>query len=318
MKFKAVLISVLTGLFLAGAAFAQNGKAPVVKVNGHQLGALEYGDSLNEIVPMLSFHGNLSQETMDKYRPKVIEKMVENELFYREALRLRMKPSSKWVKEQKKETIERVGGKGNFAKALASQGVSEKDYERFLVKKYLVQEFIAREVRKKAEVSEGEALKYYEANKGDFMRPEARRIRQILIEVDPGAPEEEKQKQKELAAQVLEKARAGADFPMLAWDYSTDKFKFVSGDLGLVHRGRLLAEIEDVAFRMEVGQISDVIETIYGYHIIRVEEKKDPEQLEFEDMKHKIMTQLTEKRGKELREAILARLKAEARVEISE
>ncbi|NIR16479.1 MAG: peptidylprolyl isomerase, partial [Desulfobacterales bacterium] len=92
-----------------------------------------------------------------------------------------------------------------------------------------------------------------------FKMPESRRLREILIKVDPSAPEETWQKKKEYTEGILKRARSGEDFRTLAWNYSTDKYRVKEGDLGVVHEGRLQPELQEIAWKMKAGEISDVI-----------------------------------------------------------
>ena len=114
---------------------------------------------------------------------------------------------------------------------------------------------------------------FYNTHKSDrFTTPAQVHARHILFSVDQDAPEADRAKVKETAAGVLARARAGEDFAALARTYSQDPGTAPKGgDLGFFPRGRMLPPFEQAAFNLSAGSISDLVETQYGYHIIKVE-----------------------------------------------
>jgi len=115
---------------------------------------------------------------------------------------------------------------------------------------------------------------------------------------------------------VINKIKTGEDMSLLAWDYSDGPYRVKGGDFGLVHRGRLKPDLEKEVIKFEAGRLSGIIETIYGFHVVRVEEVKRPEQLSFEDASKIIKKAITKKREKQLMEALIKRLKAGASIEV--
>jgi len=116
---------------------------------------------------------------------------------------------------------------------------------------------------------------YYEDHQAEYDRPEEVRARHILFKITPGASDEEKQQVRERAEAVLARAKAGEDFAALATESSEDSTASQGGDLGLFRRGAMTKPFEDAAFALEAGAISDIVETEFGLHIIKVEEKTE-------------------------------------------
>ncbi|MBC8233297.1 peptidylprolyl isomerase [bacterium] len=133
-------------------------------------------------------------------------------------------------------------------------------------------------LEKNVSVSDAEINNYYTLHKEkDFTEEEQVKARHILLKVEADASEEAKKKVEEKAGDVLKEAqKPDADFAALAEEYSEDPGSAKKGgDLGFFGRGRMVKEFEEVAFGLEPGKISDLVESTYGYHIIKVEEKKE-------------------------------------------
>lgn len=145
-------------------------------------------------------------------------------------------------------------------------------------------------LRNKVLVTEQDVRRFYQDNEQQFSTPEQVKARHILFKTGEGKNEEEVKKR---AEDVLAKAKAGADFGELAKKYSEDDSNAKNGgDLGLFGRGAMVKEFEDVAFAMQPGQISDLVKTQYGYHIINLEEKKPADVRPFDQVKTQIQDQL--------------------------
>lgn len=142
----------------------------------------------------------------------------------------------------------------------------------------LAQEMIRKEIDKDISVSDEEAKDFYEKNKAEFSQPEMIRARHILIRVQSGAPEKAWKEAEAKAKDIKKKLEKGADFAQLAKQYSEDPgTKDKGGDLGLFPKGRMVPEFEAAAFALKPGTISAPVKTQFGYHIIKVEEKKPAE-----------------------------------------
>ncbi len=188
---------------------------------------------------MMQFQG-------DAGRKKLIEELVNQELFYSYALKNGYDKEESYI-----EDIEIV--KANLLKSYA-------------IKKFLDSvEF------------DGESVKaYYEENKAEFVEPETVKASHILVS------EEEK------LAEVQSAIEAGEDFAELAMKHSMCPSKAQGGSLGFFGRGQMVPEFEEAVFGMEVGNISEPVKTQFGYHVIKLEDKKPETQQEFEEVKEEI------------------------------
>jgi len=174
----------------------------------------------------------------------------------------------------------------------------------------------------KIDVTEEDARKYYDENPKQFETPEQVRASHILIKpefidpnVDPNAdPNEAKAIARTKTEGLLKQLKDGADFAELAKTHSICPMAPQGGDLGFFPRGYMTPAFENVAFESEIGQISEIVETKYGYHIIKVTDHKDAGTTSFEQAKDDIIKQLTQKKQSELAEEYIESLKAGANI----
>lgn len=164
---------------------------------------------------------------------------------------------------------------------------------------FLANEFLKKEVVQKISIPEDELKSYYDKHKEEFKTPEMVKARHILVKVNPSASAEEKKKAKEKAEDILKKIKGGQDFAKLASEFSDDPgSKMNGGDLGFFAKGRMIKPFEDAAFSLKPGEVSGVVETQFGFHIIKVEERKDAGVEGFDTAKEKIRQKLLQDRIK--------------------
>src|SRR6204780_4480352 len=135
---------------------------------------------------------------------------------------------------------------------------------------------------------------YYQTHQKDFQVPEEVKVRHILIKVDPKADAKTDAAAKQKAEDLLKQIKGGADFAALAKANSDDPgSKDAGGELGMIQRGVTVPAFESAAFSLQPGQISDVVKTQFGYHILKVEEKQTAHLKPLEEVKAQILATLT-------------------------
>jgi peptidyl-prolyl cis-trans isomerase C len=186
-------------------------------------------------------------------------------------------------------------------KIIADLAKKEKFDQQMQIKKqltyvmddFLSREYLAKVVMKNVTVSEADLKEYYTQNREKLGVPEQVRARHILFKVDPASAEDEKKQAKARAEEILKRLKAGEDFEKLAQAYSDDQTSNKKGgDLGYFSPGRMVPEFEGAAFYTDPGETTDIVETKYGYHIIKVVDHKEARQRSFEEMKDYIREKL--------------------------
>lgn len=198
-----------------------------------------------------------------------------------------------------------AGGEENFHERNAQMGLTKEYFLNDVKESLMIKYLLENEIYKGLEPTEQELLDEYNKDK-------TATVRHILLLTD-GKTEEEKAEIKKKAEEVLEKARAGEDFAELAEQYSEDPGSKNNGglyeDFG---RGRMVKEFEDASFDLPIGSISDLVETRYGYHIIKIVDRKKEEK-PFEEVKDRLGKQLYFNKQKQAETELLTTLKADSK-----
>jgi peptidyl-prolyl cis-trans isomerase D len=151
-----------------------------------------------------------------------------------------------------------------------------------------------------AQVSDAEVQKYYDEHAAEYEKPEQVHARHILFRFAPGATAEDKAKVRQRAEEVLAKVKAGEDFAALAKQYSEDASAAQGGDLGSFTRGKMVAPFERAAFSLAPGETSDLVESPFGLHIIKVDSKESAHTQTLEEVRAQIADKLKQEKARDL------------------
>jgi peptidyl-prolyl cis-trans isomerase C len=289
----------------------------VARVNGTALMSDRLDAAVGALIPMESFHRNVSAEKMATLRRQALQSMVDEELQFQEAGRLGITVLDADVEAAWKRAAARYGGAKGFEEALRQSGATPAAARAELRRSLAIAAIAAREVAAKCVVTAADAASFFAAHPERFIEPEQLHIFAITVGVDPSSGPAQWAAAKARAAEALRELKGGAPFAAMVLKYSTDSSKATGGDMGLVHRGSLSERFEQVAKTLPVGQISDVVETLYGYHIIRVSEIRPAQKKSLTEVSTSLQKDLTVQRCGERKDVWLAGLRARASVAIA-
>ena len=198
----------------------------------------------------------------------IADKIVEAEI-EKEKIVISKEEIDKNVDEMK----EYYGSQEELDKAIESYGISMDEIKKNITSNLQIKKILEPYI----EITDEEMSTYFEANKESFNQKEQVKASHILVET------------KELADEIKAKLDKGDDFAKLAKEYSTDKSNSESGgELGYFSRGEMEQSFENAAFSMKIGDISNPVQTTFGFHIIKLEDKKEAKQATYEEVKDNI------------------------------
>ncbi|HJX35457.1 MAG TPA: peptidylprolyl isomerase, partial [Dehalococcoidales bacterium] len=190
-----------------------------------------------------------------------------------------------------------------FKKNLAREGTSLESLKKDIRSQMVRMRLLRWEIKSKVMVSDEEIGEYYTKNRQDYEGKEAVRLKQIFLAIPAKADKKTKAKIKEEAGQLRKRVLAGEPFELLAVKYSQGPGAAQGGDIGFIEKGTIIAAVESVAFNLPMEQVSEVIESGIGFHIIKVVDKKGaglkPIAAVREEIKTKIEDEKLEKKYEE-------------------
>ncbi len=310
-----LLVSVL-GSGSAADAPPPDTDAIVAKVGTTTIRNSEVEGMIDSYIPPGGFHGGVSSDKRREYRSQAIDILIEKELFYLAARERGYKATEEEINNLIEANIKRFPSKKAFEKEVSARGLTEERFRELVAREIVIGKFVSDEITGKSRYTDEELRDYYEKNIDKFKRPESMRVWHILVGVSPNSTEEEKAKRKERAEEAYAKVKKGDDFILLAEQYSDDAYRVKGGDLGYIHKGRLDPDLEVAAFRLKEGEISPIVETIYGFHIIKAGDRKPAETVPFDEAKGSLRSDLEKKRFNETKKNVVSSLKERTGVEI--
>ncbi len=289
-------------------------KNPVVlKVNGEPVYAAEISMAMGNLASQAQRMGQ--QPNQDQLIQMATGRVVDSKLLAQEARRQGLKPNEERVQQSISQIEQQAGGADKFASTLASGGMTVEQFTNMLREMDLAQELVNQKIKPGVTVTEADARKWYDENPSAFERPEQVHARHILIKVAPDADEAAKKAALDKAAKARARALKGEDFAELAKELSEGPSAKDGGDLGFFTKDRMVKPFADAAFALEPGQISDVVETRFGYHVIKVEERRPASKQPFEEVKDRLTGFLGQQKLGEAVQTELKKLRDKAKIE---
>ena len=206
---------------------------------------------------------------------------------------------------------------GQLEEMLEREGKTLSSFRNHIRDQIMVSKVSRFEMSNRVKVSDKEINNYYSSHQKEFWKDSQIRARHILFIVEPGASEKNRREKLDQAKKILNKIREGGDFINIAREYSEDVSASNGGDLGFITRGEMVAEFEEAAFSIKERQVSDIIKTEYGYHIIKVEEILAGKTLTLEESVDRITKILSAQKQKQGYKDWMSELKKSAFIEVS-
>ena len=281
---------------------AQETEGQIASVNDQVLSRQDLDREMKLVSLKLARQGRpVDDVQLKRYEGSIRETMIKRSLLLQQAKSMDIKVADRQVAKALAEFKKVFKDETAYANALKDMGFTEKMLTDQIRDGLTIKALIDNEVLRTVSLSDKQIRAYYDDNPNLFQRPEQVKASHILIAVPEGASEEKKAEA--LAAIQALKARIdnGENFATLAMENSDGPSKTKGGDLGFFGREQMVAPFSEAAFALEPGQVSDVVQTRFGYHLIRLTEKRAAQTMAFNDVKEAIATRLRqEQEGKKI------------------
>jgi parvulin-like peptidyl-prolyl isomerase len=314
-----ILLTLALLMLMAWAVRSQpsggSGGEVAAKVNGVPITTLDLDRSFQAHVQVPYSQVQEDPRAKEVLR-QILDNLIDRELLLQRAKSLKMAVPPQQVDTQMQQLVQRFPSKEAFEQALTAQNFTMDALKKDVEGQLLRQQLVKKEVLDKVNVSARDVQTFYDQHKDKYIEEEQVRARHILIRVPQEVSPTDDAKLKSKADNALKRAKTGEDFAALAKELSDDGSKENGGDLGFFPRGRMVAPFEEAVFALQPGQISEIVRTQFGYHIIKAEERKTGKALAFDEAKAQAQDDLTREQTYERYQKYVAGLRSKAKVEV--
>jgi peptidyl-prolyl cis-trans isomerase C len=259
---------------------------------------------------------DLREDYRNQLVSQYLTQLVGDELLYQKATASGISASQAEIQKEFESVAKTYPDDAALNRMLAERGLDRKGLLRELGKNLAVQKYVEANISRKIVVTPDEVAKYYQSHPDEFKHPNLIRSSHIMINVPQGATADQEERARQLAASLLARARKGEDFAKLAKENSMDSSASRGGDLGLTGDGELAPEYEAAASKMKVGEISGLVRTQFGYHIIKLTEKKPAGTATLEEIRGQLVDYLKGQKEDDELNKLLQTLQGQAKIEI--
>ena len=291
-------------------------KDKVAVVNGTVITRGELDQELRVVMQRFGRAGKvIGGPQLSQLEPQVLESLIGRELLFQEAKDAGIRINDETVNGQLGKLKKRFPDEAAFKKAMDQMHLSEQGIRQQIRRGMTIQQWIDGKFVKTISVPEKEVKAYYDDHPKMFQRPEEVRASHILIKVDAKADEKTKLKARKDLEEIQKKLLKGEDFAKLAKEYSQGPSAAKGGDLGFFRRGQMVPPFEKAAFALKPGKVSDIVVTRFGYHLIKVTDRKPGKTFSYPEVKEKLAKFLKERKVTKAIEKHVEELKKGAKVE---
>ncbi len=290
-------------------------KDPVATVDGDKISKAQLDEAFDKAVQMTGVKAAdlTSEQKLEGYR-QLLDEMITEKLVTKAAAGITVPQSE--VDAQIAKIKAQFPSEEDFSKQLAQVGQSPEQLNDTIKKMLQQQQWLEGQIAGKTEVTDEEAKQFYEANKAEFQQPDTVKASHILFLVNKDDSQDIANQKLEAAKAAQVRAKAGEDFTKLAKELSEEPgAKESGGDLGFFPKDRMVPEFSEVAFNQKVDDISEPVRTQFGWHVIKVTEKKAAGTVPYEEVKTQLVTYLKAKKQEEAAQALLKSLRTSAQIE---
>ncbi|MCD6352630.1 MAG: peptidylprolyl isomerase [Proteobacteria bacterium] len=288
----------------------------VAVVNGTEISRSDFDREITGIQQQYSkMKRPINDSQLSKIKKDILERLINHELLYQESQKSGIKVEKAAVDNQFKKFKEQVSKEGGFADWLTQMKLTENEVLSQFEQGLSIQQFIDKQFGEKVTITDEKARLFYDGHPEFFKQPSKIKASHILIKVDPKADETKKAEARKQIEKIQKRLQQGDDFATLAKEFSQCPSSANGGDLGYFNRGQMVKPFEEAASNLKPGELSGIVETTFGYHLIKVYDKKPEAVTAFGDIKDKLKQHLKQKEIEKEVKLYVEDLKKKAKIE---
>jgi peptidyl-prolyl cis-trans isomerase C len=312
-----ITIALLALLWSGPAAFAaaEAPADPIARVNNTAVLRQDLDREIKLVAMKLNRQGqSVGIEQLKPYEGKIRETLINRLLLLQKSQALGITVKDSLVTKALDEFKAVFPDEKDYRKELSAMGFTEETLKNQIKDGLTIKTLLDKEVIRKIAISDKQVRSYYDENPSLFRKPEQVKASHILIQVPENADEAKKAEALAKIQALKQRIDNGENFATLAMEYSEGPSKTKGGDLGFFTRDQMVAPFADAAFALQPGQVSNVVTTRFGYHLIRVTDHQAAHTMAFNEVKEAISKRLQqEQEGKKI-DAYLEMLKKHAEI----
>jgi len=287
----------------------------VARVNGQPILRRDF-DMAVQLAFRQRGRGERRHEDLQAARDAVLESLIDNELLYQKAVQAKTTVPEADVRAEVERLKKGLGTLEDVAAFLKTNGVTDKDLVEQVRHSLVVRKFVDAQLGVPKHPGDAEVRAYYDAHGDQFARPEAVHISQIVVSVPPDDPPARRTEARLKTEAIMKELRGGKDFAEMAHRHSDGGEAKKGGDSGWVWAGGgALPPVERAALALQPGQLSDIVESRRGFHIIKAIERRPAGVVPFEEARERIVERLADDKRRDQLRAYAADLRKSARIE---
>lgn len=324
MRHKRAVLSLCVGVAVlalsAGAALAEEKKGETGKaasVNGVVINQEEVNRQMFILEQhLMSTQGTaIRPDMVPAVRKQILEDLIDKELLFQESQNQKIRIEEKTITERVDALKKNFPSEKEFQDEMAQMHFSEETLRTQIRKDLAVQQLVEKDIVTHVKVTEEDLKTFYDTHPDAFKEPEKVRASHILIKSEADADPVNKEARRKKLESVKTRIDQGEDFAALAKEFSQCPSSENGGDLGYFERGKMAKPFEDAAFSMKPGEVSDIVITAFGFHLIKVTDKKPERIVPYDESKERIRQHLERVKFLEEKNSYVAELKKKGKVE---
>lgn len=290
----------------------------VATVNGVEISQEDYEQAVTQTQSRMAQQGQpVAEGELETFRADILDQLIAEELLYQEAQEQGLTVEDGSADSQIEQMRAQFDGDEGWQQALERNGVTEEELREQIERNALIQQLMTTAVPEPGEVTEDEVQEFYDENPEFFEQGEQISARHILIDTRELESEAEIEDARQRAEDVRQELIDGADFAALAQERSEGPSATRGGDLGTFGRGQMVPAFEEAAFALEEDQISQVVESEFGFHVIQVTEKMDSGLVPVDQVSQSIRQYLGQQKQADALDSYVDELREEADVRVN-